>query len=101
MWRVYVDRVLVQAPTTPAAGTWHHVAYSFDVVTNLLYVDGALVDSETNLTDSHTPTSAWLGTSDGYANLFRGELDEVRVWTVVRSPSEIATDMHHSSGQAA
>jgi hypothetical protein len=69
VWRVYVDRVLVQAPTTPAAGTWHHVAYTFDVVTNLLYVDGALVDSETNPTDSHTPTSAWLGTFDGYVNL--------------------------------
>ena len=101
VWRVYVDRVLVQAPATPAAGTWHHVAYTYDTVSNLLYVDGALVDDEPNQTDSHTPTSAWLGTFDGYVNLFRGALDEVRIWTVVRSPSEIATDMHHASGQAA
>jgi hypothetical protein len=101
VWRVYVDRVLVQAPALPAAGAWHHVAYTYDAVANLLYVDGALVDSEANVTDTHTPTSAWLGTFDGYVNLFRGQLDEVRVWTVVRSPSDIATDMRHSSGQAA
>src|SRR5262249_18269508 len=98
----YVDRVLVQAPTTPAAGTWHHVAYTFDATTNLFYVDGALVDNNTNVTDSHTPMSAWLGTFDGYGSLFRGELDEVRVWTIVRSASDIATDkQQHASGQAA
>lgn len=101
VWRAYVDRVLVQAPTTPAAGIWHHLAYTFDATTNLFYVDGALVDNNTNVTDTHTPMSAWLGTFDGYVNLFRGELDEVRVWTIVRSPAQIATDMHPSSGQTA
>lgn len=97
-WRVYVDRVLVQAPTAPAAGGWHHVAYTYDTETNILYVDGAAVDSEPNATDSHTPTSVWLGTFDGYKNLFQGELDEVRVWTVTRSASEVTNDMQHSSG---
>ncbi len=97
VWRVYVDRVLVQAPTTPAAGNWHHVAYTYDTAVNTLYVDGAVVDSETNPTDTHTPTSAWLGTFDGYTNLFKGELDEVRVWTMVRSASQVLTDMQRSS----
>ena len=100
VWRAFVDRVLVQAPTTPAAGAWHHVAYTFDATFDVLYVDGAVVDTEQNPTDSHTPTSAWLGTYDGYTNLFKGDLDEVRVWTVTRSPSQIVTDMQHSSGQA-
>src|SRR5262249_17331885 len=101
VWRAYVDRVLVQAPTTPAAGAWHHVAYTFDATTNLFYVDGTPVDNNTTATDSHTPMSAWLGTFDGYVNLFRGQLDEMRVWTIVRSASDIATDMKHSSGQTA
>jgi hypothetical protein len=99
VWRVYVDRVLVQAPSTPAPGTWHHIAYTFDAAVNTLYLDGAVVDSETSPTDSHTPTSAWLGTFDGYANLFKGALDEVRVWSVVRSASQVVADMQHSSGQ--
>jgi hypothetical protein len=99
VWRVYVDYVLVQAPTTPAAGTWHHVAYTFDATTNVLYVDGTAVATSTLPTDSHTPTSAWLGTYDGYANMFKGALDEIRVWKAVRSASEIVSDMQHSSGQ--
>jgi Concanavalin A-like lectin/glucanases superfamily len=99
VWRVYVDRVLVQAPTLPSANTWHHVAYSYDTSVHRLYVDGAIVDTESNPTDGHTPTSVWLGTLDGYTNLLKGTLDEVRVWTVVRSAGEILTDMRHSSGQ--
>ncbi|HVZ88867.1 MAG TPA: LamG domain-containing protein [Polyangia bacterium] len=99
VWRVFVDRVLVQAATNPAAGTWHHVAYTFDTTTNVFYVDGVAVDSNTNPTDTHTPGSAWLGTRDGYTNLFKGQLDEVRVWAVTRSASQIVTDMQHSSGQ--
>ncbi len=99
VWRVYVDRVLVQAPTNPSAGVWHHLAYTSDATTNVLYVDGAAVDSENNPTDTHTPTSAWLGTFDGYKNLFAGEMDEVRVWTVTRSASQVMGDMQPSSGQ--
>jgi hypothetical protein len=99
VWRVYVDRVLVQASTNPSAGTWHHIAYTYDTMTNILYVDGAAVDSEANATDTHTPTSAWLGTFDGYTNLFKGQMDEVRVWTVARSASDVVADMQHSSGQ--
>ena len=98
VWRVYVDRVLVQAPTTPAPNSWHHVAYPFDAVTSVLYVDGVMVDAEALPTDSHTPTSAWLGTIDGSNNLFKGELDEVRIWSVTRSASEVVADMQHSSG---
>ena len=99
VWRVYVDRVLVQAPANPAPNSWHHVAYTFDTAVNVLYVDGAAVDTEPNPTDSHTPTSAWLGSIDGSNNLFKGELDEVRVWSVTRSASQVLADMQHSSGQ--
>lgn len=100
VWRVYVDRVLVQAPTAPTANSWHHVAYTYDTVVQTLYVDGVAVDAEMNPTDGHTPTSAWLGTFDGSTNLFKGQLDEVRVWTVARSASQVASDMQHPSGQA-
>ncbi|HEX3903820.1 MAG TPA: LamG domain-containing protein [Polyangia bacterium] len=95
-WRVYVDRVLVQAPTAPTAGSWHHLAYTFDATTHVLYVDGAAVDSETGASDDRTPTSVWLGTSDGSSDLFKGEMDEVRVWTVTRTAAEVAADMAHT-----
>jgi concanavalin A-like lectin/glucanase superfamily protein len=96
VWRVYVDRVLVTAPTTPPAGTWHHVAYSYDTNTHVLYVDGTVVDRETVPGDTRTPTTAWLGTSDGSSQLYRGQMDEVRVWQVTRTASQVAADMGHN-----
>jgi hypothetical protein len=94
-WRVYADRVLVQAPTTPPAGSWHHVAYTYDGTTHLLYLDGAEVDSQTVAADDRTPTSAWLGT-DGSGNQFKGKMDEVRVWALTRTAAQVAGDMAHS-----
>jgi hypothetical protein len=96
-WRVYADRVLVTSPVTPPAGTWFHVAYSYDGRTHQLYVDGALADSEIVAPDDRTPTSVWLGSLDGSSNMFRGEMDEVRVWATTRSAAEITADMGHSS----
>jgi hypothetical protein len=100
--RVYVDRVLAQAPTLPPVDNWHHVAYTCDVPNgpsslqvNVLYVDGVAVDTETQQTDTRTPTSAWLGSIDGTTNLYKGEMDEVRVWTVARSAADVQADMHH------
>ena len=95
VWRVYVDRVLVQAPTTPAAGSWHHVAYTYDTTTHLLYVDGALVDTETVSADERTPTTVWLGSSDGSTNRFNGLMDEVRVWSVTRTAAQVVSDKAH------
>jgi hypothetical protein len=96
VWRTYVDRVLVSAPTLPAVSTWHHVAYTYDGTTETLYVDGVVADTETNAGDTRTPTSVWLGTFDGSSELYKGELDEARVWTVVRSAAEVVADMRHS-----
>jgi hypothetical protein len=101
--RVYVDRVIVQAPTLPAVNAWHHVAYTLDVTnpvpnnipTSALYVDGVAVDTETIATDSRTPTSAWLGSIDGSSSLYKGEMDEVRIWTTTRTAAQVQADMHH------
>jgi hypothetical protein len=98
-WRVYTDRVLVQAPTTPPAGSWHHVAYTYDGTTHLLYLDGAEVDSQTVPADDRTPTSAWLGTN-GSGNQLKGLMDEVRVWRLTRTAAQVADDMAHTPGGA-
>jgi hypothetical protein len=91
--RVYVDRVLVQAPALPSASTWHHVAYTSDWYVNTLYIDGVQVDAQMTTTDNRTPDSVWLGTIDGTTALFRGKMDEVRVWSVTRSADEVRLDM--------
>ena len=93
--RIYGDRVLTAAPVLPSANEWHHVAYTFDYTTNTLYIDGVQVDAQMTETDDRTPNQVWLGTIDGVNALFRGWLDEVRVWAVTRSAAEIRADMKH------
>jgi hypothetical protein len=95
VWRVSADDVLVAAPRTPAPNTWHHVAYTYDGFSHIIYVDGTEVASETANTDKRTPTSAWLGTLDGSSNLFHAQMDEVRVWSATRGADQVAAEMRH------
>src|SRR3954468_14850506 len=59
-WRTYSGRTLVAPPPAPAAGQWHHVAYTFDRTTHILYVDGVMVGSSTATGDERTPNTVWL-----------------------------------------
>ncbi|BBB28359.1 DUF4347 domain-containing protein [Neptunomonas japonica] len=78
-------------------GNWHHIAFSFDDVSNTqkLYIDGAVVGSAT-LTSSITYTG-WFGESrigahpnDGDANFdFNGLIDDARIYTRALSSDEI------------
>src|ERR1022692_417061 len=56
VWRTYVDRVLAQAPTLPPANAWDHIAWSYDLTVNTLYVDGVVADAEMTAGDDRTPT---------------------------------------------
>ena len=50
-------------PTVPAAGQWHHLAYTFDGTTGRVYVDGVLVNSEDFTVNTHSsPTPPVEGT---------------------------------------
>ncbi|HVV16501.1 MAG TPA: LamG domain-containing protein [Polyangia bacterium] len=102
VWRVYVDRILAQAPILPAVNIWHHVAYTYDPGTKLtaLYVDGTVADSQGNDTDDRTPTSVWLGTFDGSGRLYTGLMDEVRVWNVTRTAAQVVADRAHAPPKA-
>jgi Concanavalin A-like lectin/glucanases superfamily len=91
-WRVYGNRTLVIGTTPVTTGVWHHAAYTFDAVTNQIYVDGALVASTTNAPDERTPTTCWLGTLDGTSDLFKGSIDDFRVFNVARTSMQIANE---------
>ena len=81
-----------QAKNVRKPNTWHHVAFTYDGDKGRLYVDGVQVDSTNN------PTK-WSGkvpdaTPIGFIGArFRGNLDEVRVWNVVRNEAEIKANM--------
>jgi hypothetical protein len=95
---VYGGRTLVQAPTLPTPGTWHHVAYvlsgSDGGTVASLFVDGALSASGSANPNSLTPISCWIGTFDGLSELYAGDMDEIRIWNVARSAQDIVTEMN-------
>lgn len=89
-------RAIVSAPNLPAVQTWVHLAYVYDGTTAYFYVNGAVVDSSPTPQSSlnnQIPTSAWIGTLDGYSQFFQGEVDEIRIWGTARKTADILADM--------
>jgi gliding motility-associated-like protein len=80
-------------------GTWYHVAGTMDYVNHIskLYLNGALVDTKVvnsaPITRVIPSELSWdIAINPGYANLpLGGNMDEVRIWSLVRTPAEIAT----------
>ncbi|TAH58221.1 MAG: LamG domain-containing protein [Sphaerochaeta sp.] len=70
-------------------GEWQHFAWVYDGVEHKGYING--VDAST--TPSGTNTGFTGGTyigRRGSGNYFSGELDDVRIWQVARTPGQIA-----------
>ncbi len=80
-------------------GTWHHVAVTYDgsSVANdpIMYVDGVSV----SVTEDTTPVGSYvsdvgnsllIGNSSPGSAHFVGDIDEVRLWSDIRTVSEIA-----------
>ncbi len=80
--------------------TWYHVAGTMDYVNNVakLYCNGVLVDTKTNnyapMTRAIPTQLSWdIILNSGYPNPpLGGYMDEVRIWSRVRTPAEIAAN---------
>ena len=72
---------------------WHHVAATWDGSTESLYLDGQLGwSSSAPYTFAVAGGSMTLGAHDnGYGYFLKGALDEVRIWNVARSATQIQT----------
>ncbi|SLM27878.1 exported hypothetical protein [Desulfamplus magnetovallimortis] len=77
------------------ANRWYHLAATYDGSTIKIYVDGVLKasQSQTGIVDSGT--SLTIGSRAG-SGFFSGAMDEVRVWSVVRSQNEIQDYMERT-----
>lgn len=84
---------------TCTTGVWHHVIVNFKRTGNLtFYVDGVLQETGTD------PYASWayfqrtfdsvepyrIGADPSGGNAFKGSIDEVRIWSRVRTAQEIA-----------
>ena len=75
---------------------WHHIAATHNGTTYRVYFDGEqIASSNTSLSTSYfNKDKATIGgrpTNDRY---FFGQIDEVRIWSTVRTPDEIKQNMH-------
>ena len=77
--------------------TWHHIAMAFKSgVTNgtLIYIDGVL-KLTTTMTILNQVDPFIIGSSiDPYGQFYNGNIDDVRVWNVVRTQTEIQDNMN-------
>ena len=76
-------------------GKWHHIAYVRESNGGLkLYIDGAFSngdpDNVQNLTTNGSPLYVGSRNND---NHFKGKIDEVRLWTVGKTQTEIQNEM--------
>ena len=89
---------LTSATNVLTLNTWQHVAGTYDGAFLRLYVNGILTDSLAK-TVSMVGTSTvnlYLGESPAYAGRqFPGIIDEVRIWNVVKTKSELTTNMNN------
>jgi hypothetical protein len=82
-----------------ADGNWHHIAVTYDNSASLkfkVYIDGVL-DGNQNTTVSVNTSSTGgfqIGRRNDGVNYFDGIIDEVRVWNVVRTQTEIQSAMN-------
>jgi len=78
-------------------GQWVHVAFVLDNGTGYLYINGSQKGTG-SLTSVSTPTNAQnvkVGERVlGGSIPFHGSIDEVRIWDVARTPSEILANMN-------
>lgn len=76
------------APLT--RGIWHHIAATYDGQTYKLYLDGVEVASRPGPTITINPKPLTIGSySQGYAYVFKGTIDEVKIYSRAKSAAEI------------
>ncbi len=75
---------------------WHHVAVTYDAATTTLklYKDGVLVDTNNDVDPVDGGNMVRLGAFNDADNLFKGTIDEVRVWNRALSVTEIVSHMN-------
>ena len=88
-----------QKATSPAVLTlaaWHHVAGVYDGTTISIYINGVLQNSTpyTGTIDASTGTDLNIGENPTWSGrVFNGRIDEVRIWNIARSQTEIFDNM--------
>ena len=80
----------VTSATNLPLNTWTHIAATYDGASLNVYVNGALTGTVANSSGLPSGIDEWyFGKAANGSNLFPGIMDDIRIWNVVRSQSDI------------
>ena len=92
----YVSNTSQVTSSSLPLGVWSHVACTWDASTSLIeiYINGVL-ESTANGGGSSTGNDniMTIGARTNAAQFFQGELDEVRIWDIIRTQCQISSAM--------
>jgi gliding motility-associated-like protein len=88
---------VVNSPIPVVNNVWYHVAATYDGSSIKLYINGCLVadSSHTGTIVTNDFVSAIGIRSATLSDHYRGLVDEVRIWNVARTQSQIANNMNN------
>jgi|GEM_PF-729684 len=96
----YFNYNIVQSPAQVPLNQWTHVAvtYNYSTSTIKLFVNGVEVAQGSSYYSSYYSAQQFIASSSGSSGFFNGKMDEIRIWNVVRTASEIANSMYLDLG---
>lgn len=74
-----------------ALGTWYHAVITGDSVSHAIYIDGTQVNSVPITGTLGTSASLFLGQRDNDISMWKGSIDEVGLWEVGLTATEVQT----------
>ncbi len=84
-------------PNLVTTGVWHHYAGTYDGVAGKVYIDGALKGTKpaAGVLKTNDTNPLYIGRSYSTlpTNAVLGKIDEVRIWNVARTQSDILLNM--------
>lgn len=89
--------VALESSSSPGSDTWVHIAITYASGTHKMFINGELEATSTTTGDIddddavHLSIGAWIGHGNCYS---RTEIDEVRIWDDLRTPTEIKDNMN-------
>jgi Concanavalin A-like lectin/glucanases superfamily len=97
-------RQILRAPCDVEPGAWYHLAGTYDGKTMTVFVNGVALRSQgVTVPIEIDDADLMIGKGDpafSTGEYFHGELDDICIWNVARSPEQIRADMNeHLSGK--